>query len=120
MGQQTDAKCLDCGRAFTVDSGGGFNFYLLRCDKCGKTKSIAFDELGDLCARCSGGLVGSHVTPSECDDMEPTPLDEYDLAVEAIAGNCKCSGKYLFNAPPRCPHCKSTRIEEGEITAFYD
>ena len=120
MGQQTDAKCLDCGRAFTVSSGSGFRFHLLRCDKCGKTKTIAFDELGDLHARHSEGSVGSQVTRSECDDMEPKPLDEHDLAVEAIAGNCKCGGKYLFNAPLRCPQCKSTRIEEGEITVFYD
>lgn len=30
--------------------------------------------------------------------------------VEKIAGNCKCGGQYQFNAPSRCPICKSANI----------
>ena len=45
MGYSTDAKCLDCGKVFEVSHGGGFSFHLLRCDKCGKSKSITFDKI---------------------------------------------------------------------------
>jgi len=41
MGEQVAAKCLDCGRRFKVDHGGGFSLHLVRCNKCGKTESMA-------------------------------------------------------------------------------
>jgi len=90
MGHIATAKCLDCGETFIVNHGGGFFFYLLRCDRCGETKSIELDDLGDL------------------------------HGIEAVTGNCRCGGKYTLDAPPRCPKCHSTRIEEGEIILTYD
>ena len=56
MGHRVSAKCLECGKAFTVDHGGGFFFHLLRCEKCGKTKAIDFDRLGELHLRHLKGL----------------------------------------------------------------
>jgi hypothetical protein len=105
-----------------------FVFHLLRCDSCGKTKSIAFDDLGDLHFRYIKGLPGPYiVATSESDryiqmnvQLEPIPEVEYYKGVEAFAGKCKCGGKYTFDAPPRCPKCQSTRIEEGKITMLYD
>jgi predicted Zn-ribbon and HTH transcriptional regulator len=52
--------------------------------------------------------------------VEPISETQYNHRVEAIAGKCRCGGRYLFNAPPRCPKCRSTDVEEGEITAMYD
>ncbi len=51
---------------------------------------------------------------------ELIPKDDYHNGIEGIAGNCGCGGKYTMDAPPRCPKCHSTRIEEGEIILIYD
>jgi len=128
MGHQVKAKCLDCGRTFTVDHGGGFVFHLVRCNKCGKTKSIGFDDLGDLHLSYLKGLPEPYcVASSEHDEkvrkyapVQPISEDEYHRGVEAIAGKCRCGGKYTLDAPPRCLKCRSTRIEEGQITVMYD
>ena len=128
MGHRVNAKCLDCGHSFTVDNGGGFTFYPLRWDKCGRTKSIRFDRLGDLHLRYLKGLLGPNcVATSEHDkcvreqaDVEPISEEDYLRGVEKTAGNCKCGGKYVFNAPPRCPKCRSTSIEEGNVIVMYD
>lgn len=128
MGYQAEAKCLDCGKTFTVEHGGGFFFHLVRCDKCGKTKSVGFDELGELHLRYLKGLPGPYcVASSEHDEnvrkharVEPICENEYHKGIEAFAGECKCGGKYCLDAPPRCPKCLSARIEEGEITIMYD
>lgn len=128
MGHQVSSKCVECGNTFTVDHGGGFVFHLLRCDKCGKTKSIGFDRLGELHLRYLKGLPGPYcVGTSEHDkhvrehvDVEPISEHEYHRGVEKIAGKCRCRGKYVFDAPPRCPKCHSANIKEGEITGMYD
>ena len=128
MGHRVEAKCLDCGEVFTVDHGGGFLFHLVRCDKCGKTKSIRFDQLGELHLRYLKELKGPYsIVTSEHDEyvqkhapIEPISEQEYYEGIEAFAGECECGGKSSLNALPRCPKCHSTRIEEGDITIMYD
>jgi len=128
MGYEVDAKCLDCGTTSTVDHGGGFSFHLVRCDKCGRTKSIGFDQLGELHLRYLKGLKWTYcVATSEHDEhvrkhlpVEPISEDEYHSGIDAMAGKCRCGGKYNLDAPPRCPKCRSTRIEEGDVFLNYD
>ena len=128
MGHQVAAKCLDCRRTFKVDHGGGFSFHLVRCDKCGKTKSMAVDELGELHLRYLKGLPGPYATASKQHDenarrhapVQPISEAEYHKGIEALAGQCRCGGRFCLDAPPRCPKCRSTRIEEGPITVMYD
>jgi hypothetical protein len=128
MGHEVQAKCLDCGETFSVAHGGGFSFHLVRCDKCGESKSIRFDDLGELHTRYMKGLSGpfSIATAKHDEDIqkhapvEPISEAEYLQGIEAIAGKCRCRGKYTLNAPPRCPKCHSTRIEEGRIDIMYD
>ena len=128
MGQQVAAKCLDCGRSFTVDHGGGFSFNLVRCNRCGKTKSLAFEELGELHLRYLKGLPGPYCIASAADDehvrlhapVQPISEKEYYKGIEALAGKCRCGGKYLLKARPRCPKCHSMHIEEGETIVLYD
>ena len=48
MGKEFQVICKKCGTKYTVRDGGGFFFHLLHCNKCGKDKSISFDELGDI------------------------------------------------------------------------
>jgi Zn finger protein HypA/HybF involved in hydrogenase expression len=128
MGHEVKAKCRKCGKAFKVDNGGGFSFHLVRCNKCGKTKSILFDELGELHLRYLKGLPGPYCIASAEHDkyirdhaqVEPISETKYHRGVEAIAGTCKCGGSYRFNARPRCPKCLSTQIDEGQVDVYYD
>jgi hypothetical protein len=128
MGEATEAQCLDCGTSFSMHHGGGFSFHLLRCDTCGETKSVDFNELGELHLRYLKGLSGPYCIASEEHDervrmhaeVEPISEEEYHSGVEAFAGNCQCGGEFNFTAPPRCPKCRSTRVEEGGTMIMYD
>jgi predicted Zn-ribbon and HTH transcriptional regulator len=128
MGKTSNAKCLDCGHEFELSQGGGFTSHLLRCDSCGITKAVGFDEVGDLHLRYIKGLPGSYsIATSEIDSdiqkyarVVPISETEYHEDVEAFAGNCECGVNFTFDAPPRCPKCHSTRIEEGETMILYD
>ncbi len=111
-----------------MNQGGGFAFHLLRCDACGKTKTVGFDLLGDIHDRYWKGvrsrriaaLSGHDKRSEEQVDGAPVSEEEYHQAVEKFAGKCKCGGQYGFDAPPRCPKCRSAHIREGAITAMYD
>ena len=128
VGQQSNATCEECGRIFTLSVGGGFTFHLLRCDKCGKTKSIPFDDLGELHLRYLKSVEGPYSVASRDRDedtrkhspVKPISGAAYYKGVEKVAGSCKCRGKFTFDAPPRCPKCHSTNVTGGETTANYD
>ena len=128
MGYQVEAKCLHCGTTFTVEHDGGFFSHLVRCDKCGKTKFIGFDELGELHLRYLKGLSGPYcIANAEYDEyvrtyvpLEPISESEYRRGIEDVAGRCACGGKYTLDAPPRCPNCHSTRLKEGRVIRRYD
>ena len=128
MGREVSAKCLDCGSTFTVEHGGGCRFHLVRCDKCGATKSIAFKDLGELHLRYVKGLPEPYCIASAKEDeriqadttLEPLSEHDYHNGVEAYAGKCRCGGPFTLDAAPRCPQCHSTHIEEGETTIMYD
>ena len=128
MGQTVKAKCLECSYHFTLNSGGGFFFHLLRCENCGSTKSISFEELGEIHLRYLKGLSGPYCIASATHDkniqdnaqIEPLSKSEYDKQITILAGTCKCGGRFTFDEPPRCPKCRSTRISEGDTTIFYD
>jgi hypothetical protein len=108
MGYTAEAKCRECGEKFEFKQGGGFAFHLVRCDQCGETKDISFEEFGE-----------HHILARERRG-KPISEDEYNAAVDLVAGPCKCKGKYTLNAPPRCPKCRSRNISQGRITVCYD
>lgn len=129
MGQQSAAQCLDCGKNFVVSEGGGFLFHLARCEKCGETKAIAFDDLGELHLRYLKGLRVPYCIATAKHDEEvqkhgqfdPISEDEYHKGIETIAGKCRCGGEFTLTAPPRCPECHSTRIaKKNEMIIMYD
>jgi len=128
MGKRVRAKCLKCGERFEFDDGGGFLFHLLRCDRCGKTKSIGFDDIPELHARYIKGLPGPYSVVSAEHDrriqqdptIRPISEEEYRKGVEEFAGLCSCKGRFRFDAPPRCPKCRSTDVERGQTTMYYD
>jgi Zn finger protein HypA/HybF involved in hydrogenase expression len=128
MGDKFEAKCNDCGHVFSVSDGGGFTFHLLRCNQCGETKTVLFEEIADLHFRYLKGLPGPYsVVTSERDewikedyDGEPISESEYYRGVEEFAGRCHCKGEYKIEAPPRCPKCHSSNIEGGESFESFD
>jgi len=128
MGRAVEALCNECGHVFSVWSGEEITFHLLRCDRCGETKQILFDEITDLHFRYLKGLPGpySGVTSGRDEwikedyDGEPISEEEYYRGVEAFAGRCDCKGAYKMEAPPRCPKCHSSNIEEGKSSESLD
>lgn len=99
MGYEAKATCLDCGEIFYFRNGGGFRFHLVRCDKCGMSKSISKNH---------EALNPKNVRKSDI----PKLIDGRNSDMEELAGKCDCGGQYTLDAPPRCSSCHSTRIEE--------
>jgi len=112
------------------ESRGWFTFHLLRCDRCGKTKSIGFDKLGELHLRYLKGLEIPYSSVTwEFDKSvqqhypcEPISEAEYHKENEKLQRKCRCGGRYLFEAPPQCPKCRSTNIDIDEAAGgiLYD
>ena len=96
MGTTLEATCRDCGHSFTYNDGPGFQFALVRCNKCGGEKQVPFDKVGE------GVSHGDH------------------KRVEEFAGKCMCGGKYKVDAVPRCPKCKSKNFDHGGTLVHYD
>lgn len=106
MGRTYEAKCLDCGNVCKIDEGGGFFFDLLNCDMCGRTSGISTSPDGNeaLWLLRTGG---DHRA--------------YKSAIEKVAGKCECGGHFKFDAPARCPNCKSTNlVDTGKDEVMYD
>ena len=129
MGHEYLAKCNKCGGKFNVREGGGFISHLLRCDACGKEKSIRFSKIGEPHLQFIKGLDRPYCAFSSASDENiqkhypglPITEEEYYAKVEKMVGDCECGGAYKFNALPRCPKCNSTDIEDtGKIIAYYD
>ncbi len=130
MGSSFGGICNTCDEKFEICDGGGFSFHLLHCDKCGKDKSIEFEEIGEAHLRYVKGLPGPYTITSRENDKNiqdnypgnPMSEDEYHAAVEDLAGACKCGGHYKFDAPTRCPKCKSTdlRPDPDQPHVCYD
>jgi len=129
MGQQYSAICDACDCRFTVNDGGGFTFHLLRCDRCGAGRAISFEEIGEPHLRYLKGLdVPYSMATAEHDRRvretyhgEPVARDEYEAAVEELCGECECGGRFRFDAPPRCPSCRSTDVRrdpEGQSICY--
>lgn len=130
MGMQYEAVCAACGTHFAVSEGGGFCFHLLRCDACGLPRSIGFEEIGEPHLRYLKGLKVpySGATAEHDREVQRTyrgkPLGErdYRAAVEQLCGTCECGGRFRFEAPVRCPHCRGeyrrTGAEPGLV--MYD
>jgi len=85
----TEAKCNDCGHVFMLREGPLKRATQLKCELCGEERLIDnrnFDK--DL------------------------SFEERISLVEKRAGKCHCGGHFRYNAPSRCPKCKSKNIEE--------
>jgi len=115
MGSEYEAHCRKCGHAFALALGGGMSFYLLRCDKCGKEKSVSFQELRDL-------SVPHAVRDEDIRETIPGPPPLIASEIETLLRKHRCGGHFRFDAPPRCPKCRSTEVEydENGPSVMYD
>lgn len=129
MGMSYQAACQECGHRSKVKVGGGFAFHLLHCTHCGKAKSITFDELGEVHLQYLKGLEGPYsVATADHDEAVKTTYpgraiseSTYERKVQKFAGSCRCGGSFTFRANPRCPKCRSTRLESTDVgRILYD
>jgi predicted Zn-ribbon and HTH transcriptional regulator len=103
-------------------------FDQLRCDTCGTAKSVGHDEVAEHFQRFVKGMeVRYTVATGERDsqifedpDISPMSEDEFHAKVEEYAGACSCGVNFKYDAPLRCPKCRSTQIKEAKPTIFYD
>jgi transcription elongation factor Elf1 len=47
MGMYSDVICNVCGWRFAINVGGGFEFYDLHCEVCGRHKRVEIEEIKD-------------------------------------------------------------------------
>lgn len=130
MGHTYRAFCRKCRSSFKVNEGGGFFFHQLRCVSCGTERSIRFNETGEPHLRYLKGLKGPYCTVTAEHDRrvretyagEPMSEEEYHAAVEELCGKCDCGGWFRFDAPPRCPRCRTPYQKTGRegVDVFYD
>ena len=90
MGHYYGAICKECGEAFGVQEGGGFNFHLLHCDQCGDEKSVTMEEMGSVF-------------------MKPVFARRW---IDKNIPPCSCGGRFTLDAKPRCPKCRSLEFSE--------
>lgn len=93
MGNFSLSRCLDCGRRFELQRGGGFTAQIVFCEDCGRGTAILH---------------------------EGRPFDRL-VKDDGSCGRCdRCQGRLTLDALPRCPRCRSTRLEQGESPALWD
>ena len=112
--------------------GGGFFFDLLHCDKCGKDRSVSHEELDDVHLGFVKGLPGPYAIARAAMDRriqaeypgKPLTRNEYHAAAEATLEPCACGGSFRYDAPVRCPECRSAQDQLDEDpdgpSTFYD
>lgn len=116
MGSGYGAICKTCGTKFQVRSGGGFFFDLLHCDECGRSRTVRHEDMGDIHLGYVKGLPGPYAMSRSTLDTEikqtyqgePLDREAYRIAVEAMLDRCHCGGTVRYDAPARCPGCRST------------
>ncbi len=129
MGETITVVCRKCRRRFAVHHGGGMLFHLLHCDRCGQEATVTHSQMGDThlaYLRRVGGTYAVHTadeTGATGDARlgEPLGEEQYDRAVEEIAGACACGGHFRLTAPARCPQCGSAaldRDDRGPISVY--
>lgn len=110
MGHSYSGKCLDCGTRFLWNEGGGFFFFFVRCNRCGKEAEVGLDQLQGF----------GNESAAEGDPYGALrSVGHMDLALKAIIGQCSCGGAFSEDAPPRCPTCRSLRLE-GQVIRCFD
>jgi hypothetical protein len=132
MGTSTGYICRPCGERFSPRFGGGFFFDLLHCATCGEERGVRHEDLGEIHLRFVKGLPGPYAVARAGMDRrikaeypgEPIDRGEYHRLAEATLQPCACGGHFRYDAPPRCPGCRSTSEQWDQDpdapSMFYD
>ena len=125
MGQAFQAVCGSCQHTFPASEGGGFSFDALRCDRCGDDTAVAHKDVWDSYLAMLKGGNYALPEPDGADGRtypgEPITHDEYRHRVEEKAGACPCGGRFTFDAPMRCPVCRSPDVaDDGTRAIMFD
>ena len=125
MGRAYQAVCGSCEHTFRVSEGGGFSFDALRCDQCGEETTVSHKDVWESYLAMLKGGNFSMPEPDGADGRtypgEPITDEEYRRRVEAKAGTCSCGGQFRFDAPLRCPVCRSTSVaDDGTYGIMFD
>ena len=132
MGSTSGFTCRTCGAHFMAKEGGGFFFDLLHCDTCGRTRSVGHQDLGDIHLAYVKGLPGPYAVARTKTDRriqqeypgKSLTRDQYHAAAQATLELCACGGRFTYDAPARCPGCRSTDDQWDEdlhgAHIFYD
>lgn len=125
MSDEASRICRACGAKFTVQTGGSRRSDVLHCDVCGARMYVLHEDLGDLYRRYlrhpKPYVYGWTLQEDPGDGLNPA---EYHAAVEDTLGPCACGGRFRYDAPPRCPTCRSTEemwdVDEAGWTVIHD
>ena len=132
MGSASGYICRSCDARFSVREGGGFFFDLLHCETCGATTSVSHQDLGDIHLGFVKGLPGPYAIARSAMDRQiqaefPGPVltrRQYHRAAEATLEPCQCGGAFRYDAPPRCPSCRSMSdqwdVDPTGVRMHYD
>lgn len=95
-------------------------------------RSVEHQALGDIHLGFVKGLPGPYaVARAEMDRRiqhdyggQPLTRAEYRSAAEATLEPCSCGGQFRYEAPARCPACRSTSelwdLDREAPSMFYD
>jgi hypothetical protein len=128
MGSGSGHICRACGTKFQVQDGGGFYFDMLHCDTCGNAHSVSHASLDDIHLGFVKGLGRPYATVRADMDRriqrdyagETLSRGDYHAAAEATVDPCLCGGPFRYDAPARCPNCRSTsELWESDPKAAY-
>ncbi len=124
MGRVFEAECVACHNTFRADEGGGALFQGVGCDLCGKREGVMYEDIWDTYLAMLKGL---HTGMPELNGADwrtyagdPITKEEYRRRVEHRAGMCACGGKFLIDAPIRCPECGSDSVTDQGTIMLYD
>jgi predicted Zn-ribbon and HTH transcriptional regulator len=122
MGRTFDATCRECGDVFRASEGGGRRFEAVRCTECGEGGAIGHEEIAEAHRRFverSDEAMGIQ-DDREADVAFERARAEFFAVVNAAAGECSCGGRFRHDAPLRCPRCRSTDLERGNVRRLFD
>ena len=121
MQSPSQAVCVKCNHAFTIEGVADKKSHLLHCVRCGRGKEILPADLTDYYQRYQNLLLNTSEPERKrkTDTIQPLFSHEhldtrkYIFMVEHLAGYCVCGAVFRFSGKPRCPRCRSTAIRKS-------
>jgi hypothetical protein len=128
MGWKWEAVCRACNKEFWASWGHSRRNWELRCEDCGERSGFGRSSTGP--GPPPDSLHPTHAAEDQAftelpedapgRDLLPRTIDlvrmtaewaDWQQRAEAwFKVRCKCGGRYTFDAPERCPKCRSTDL----------